>query len=348
MTQTIPWLVFSASGDRVKDSSCPVLVSTSRELPQHLNVHSNKMWTTDRQPFPAPFSPQETFTEDKMHGFFSVTLTRALCKSVHRKLKKLNVELTSLSEKEETLPSEGLFFHQFVYEVCLKMEPIDVVAHLPTIGRLLSLWSAEDGHSHLADLPPVHPGAALERWSKTSSPITSALHTMPLLHMDIGAVRLFVPVEPLPGNSSQGKLDKGPSSTLLHDFLLLQWSMLHVQPHADNPLPRYPVNREVFHQALQRGMTQQTGSCVEDRQFQLQVKGLSLASGSKLLFYVSFHTCFSLSSLCSHRLFYVHWSSYAWRTRKNRGNWLRNHLWCPNGPLGEGTDDDEPCLESSN
>ena len=23
-----------------------------------------------------------------------------------------------------------------------------------------------------------------------------------------------------------------------------------------------------------------------------------------------------------------------WRTVKNEGNWLRNHLWCPNDPLG--------------
>ena len=25
---------------------------------------------------------------------------------------------------------------------------------------------------------------------------------------------------------------------------------------------------------------------------------------------------------------------------KNGGNWLRNHLWCPNDPRGSGIDDD--------
>ena len=39
------------------------------------------------------------------------------------------------------------------------------------------------------------------------------------------------------------------------------------------------------------------------------------------------------------------WSSASprgqWRTGKNGGNWLQNHLWCPNDQRGEGIDDDE-------
>ena len=38
------------------------------------------------------------------------------------------------------------------------------------------------------------------------------------------------------------------------------------------------------------------------------------------------------------------WSSPSpkgqWRKGKNGGNWLRNHLWCPNDPRGRGIDDD--------
>ena len=30
-----------------------------------------------------------------------------------------------------------------------------------------------------------------------------------------------------------------------------------------------------------------------------------------------------------------------WRTEENGGNWLRNHLWCPNDPCGQGIDDDD-------
>ena len=29
-----------------------------------------------------------------------------------------------------------------------------------------------------------------------------------------------------------------------------------------------------------------------------------------------------------------------WRVGKNGGNWLRNHLWCPNDPRGKGIDDE--------
>ena len=32
---------------------------------------------------------------------------------------------------------------------------------------------------------------------------------------------------------------------------------------------------------------------------------------------------------------------WQWRTGENGGNWLRNHLWCPNDPRGEGIDNDD-------
>ena len=32
-------------------------------------------------------------------------------------------------------------------------------------------------------------------------------------------------------------------------------------------------------------------------------------------------------------------SSEQWRTGENGRNWLRNHLWCPNDPYGEGIDE---------
>ena len=39
------------------------------------------------------------------------------------------------------------------------------------------------------------------------------------------------------------------------------------------------------------------------------------------------------------------WSSPSprgrWRTGENVGNWLRNHLWCPNDPRGYGIDEDD-------
>ena len=39
------------------------------------------------------------------------------------------------------------------------------------------------------------------------------------------------------------------------------------------------------------------------------------------------------------------WSSLSprgqWRTWKNGGNWLRNHLWCPDDPRGKEIDDDD-------
>ena len=194
-------------------------------------------------------------------------------------MKKLNVELTHLSEKEDVGRSgEGLYFHQYVSEVCIKMEPLDAVLHLPTLERILSLCQLEEFSSQVVRLPVR---TEVREKKKQASPALIASHVLPLMYVDVGAVRVFIPVGDVQVNydGMQGSAPT-PASTLQHDFLLLQWGSVHVQPYADNPLPRYPVQRDLFHQAMQSGMTQQTGSCVEDRQYQLSMHGLALASGN--------------------------------------------------------------------
>ncbi|XP_035828543.1 vacuolar protein sorting-associated protein 13B [Aplysia californica] len=69
------------------------------------------------------------------------------------------------------------------------------------------------------------------------------------------------------------------SSTLLHDMLVLQVNSCTLQPHADNPLPRSAQEKEVYVRAVQSGLTHQPGAVIEDRQYQMDVKGLSVSTG---------------------------------------------------------------------
>lgn len=50
-------------------------------------------------------------------------------------------------------------------------------------------------------------------------------------------------------------------------------------PNAENPLPRYAVERELFQQAVQLGITSESGAALADRQYQLDIKGFSLVTG---------------------------------------------------------------------
>ena len=80
-------------------------------------------------------------------------------------------------------------------------------------------------------------------------------------------------------NPVVGDAPPGVQTTLQHDMIVVQFHSVLIQPHADNPLPRYPVEKELYHQALVCGMTHQPGTAVEDRQYQIDVRGFSLSSG---------------------------------------------------------------------
>ena len=60
---------------------------------------------------------------------------------------------------------------------------------------------------------------------------------------------------------------------------MLQIESFSLVPVADNPLPRVVVEKEVYREALRAGVTSQTGSEVEDRQYQMDINGLGLSSG---------------------------------------------------------------------
>ncbi|KAK7463278.1 hypothetical protein BaRGS_00038145, partial [Batillaria attramentaria] len=269
-----------ASGEWELDDEGPVILSTSKDLPRGLHVASNQNCNSDRQPASTLFPLREKFSGEKAHGFFSLTYTRALCKNVRKKMKKMNVDLTSIADKEDHQPAHGLFFHKFVSEVCVKMEPVDVVLHFPSIERVLSLINHNE---HKGEAQTSRPNVdkrdvQAPAMDVQTSSVFAATHTTPLVYADVGTVRLFVPVSGPLVTHSQCE-EQEIKSTLTHNLLLLQIDSFHIQPYANNPLPRYPVEREMFAHALQTEMLHQTGSCVEDRQYQLQMKALSLSSG---------------------------------------------------------------------
>ena len=60
-----------------------------------------------------------------------------------------------------------------------------------------------------------------------------------------------------------------------------------MSPNADNPLPRYAVNKELYQQAVQLGITSESGAALADRQYQLDVNGFSVLSGKLVIHIVN-------------------------------------------------------------
>lgn len=186
------------------------------------------------------------------HGFLNLTFTSAKRKSVKQKLKKASIEGMLDLDK-----GTGLNFRDdgasYLNEVCLNVEPCDVVLNCPVLGSVLDVFSV-GVHS---SLPPTQDSPPSPLPFITSS-------TLPLIYMSAANFRVFLPTcGPVKG----------------HDLCVMQVNAINLQPQADNPLSRIIEDKEIYKLASQAGLLHQPGSQVEDRQYQLDICALSVASG---------------------------------------------------------------------
>ena len=228
------------------------------------------------------FSTTADIPREKRHGFLSITFTRALCKNVKRKLRKLNVELIGLHDTDASNIGENLYFHKYISEVCLSMEPCDLVVYLPAIKSVFNMADLAMLFSAVNKLSNTSPAKSEAFQTPPVPTYRLTTSTLPLMFVNLSCMRVFIPTGEM---SSSGHLRSNVSTTLDHDMFLLQFFSLALTPQADNPLPRYAVRKHLFAHALQAGITHQPGSAIEDRQYQFDIKGLSLSSGKSIFFF---------------------------------------------------------------
>lgn len=252
------------------------------EISRDTQIMASKLWLSDSQSSPAVshFTATEPH-QNVTHGFLNITLTRALCKNVKRKLRKMNVELAGMPETEVLDSNFELYFHKFISEVCLNIDPCDFVFNLPAVVTVLDCFDVNEASKKTSTKSSgIHQMLHLEK-ELTSVPILSA-SSLPLLYINISSVRLFLPLSESLARESKSaspKRSRTIKTTVDHDVLMFQLHSLLLSPQAENPLPRYAIDKELYHQALQTGINQYPGSAVEDRQYQIDVKGLTLCTG---------------------------------------------------------------------
>lgn len=189
-----------------------------RQLPTSLHLVSNKLWVSDTTPSTQPHDPAN---KDKKHGVLSVTLTRALCKNVKKRLRKANVELPSVTEvdlpesavtdKTSSLKLEHIDFcyHQYLSEICVKAEPFDIVLKPEVVQLVVNLFSGlSKGEKQPSQVKPDFP-------THPSSSKYASVHNLPLVYADLGVIRVFVPCSdsppaPPPPPTQADQSDKTP------------------------------------------------------------------------------------------------------------------------------------------
>ena len=178
--------------------------------------------------------------------------------------------------------------HAAIYlnELCVNLQPADIVANCPVLSSVITVLTCHCPPANFST-PAARralEGAGCEEPSVSNSEVAMPMLTpaiLPLIYVNTGNLRLLFPH----GRSGTGSGVGTESGTTggdgaAHDVWVTQLRALTLTPVADNPLPRIIVEKEVYRRALRAGITQQPGSEVEDRQYQLDVAGLSLSTGA--------------------------------------------------------------------
>lgn len=243
-----------------------ILMSCRKEISEDIQILSHKSGYHTQHS--ASHKAGESQSRDVTHGFLNFTFTRALCKNVAKKMRKLNADLAAFEEFENDVVSYDLYFHKYISEMCLNTEPCDFILYIPAVHAVLDSFESLLFPKKSSSVPKPAQTSVIPSREKTNLPVLSSSF-LPLLYVTINSVRVFIP-------KTSSTNQKG------HDLALIILPEIAVNPQVDNPLPRYAVEREIYHKAMQLNLTQQPGSAIENRQYQIDIHGLSICTGTDL------------------------------------------------------------------
>uniref|UniRef100_A0A182JVY1 Vacuolar protein sorting-associated protein 13B n=1 Tax=Anopheles christyi TaxID=43041 RepID=A0A182JVY1_9DIPT len=174
--------------------------------------------------------------------FFNMTITRAETKNVHSKWDAVRKS----REHNDTL-----------VEVLIKMEQVDVRLDLDLLGECLQMLN-------------VLQTATPEQSAVNESSTTSSVHgvkDLPLILFASKGITVFLP------------LRSEPSENLERcSVYILKINTITVHHNVENPICRVPLRPDVYTKAAQMRILNVPGSKIEDRQYELLLKEISLST----------------------------------------------------------------------
>ncbi|XP_066581689.1 intermembrane lipid transfer protein VPS13B isoform X2 [Prorops nasuta] len=201
---------------------------------------------------------EDTLQKGEDLGFFSVTLTRAKSGNVHTRwgaFKKYK------GQKKESVTETTFSTNSYITEAVIKMQMVDVILPPSVLNKYMQLMmpltrlSKSIGKNTVKDPGPVFPLSFITNLNNES---------LPLIYLEFKGLRLMVP------SSAPARYK------LQHDLLMFQLDGIYVTPHAENPICRTPLRQDIYQLAAQANILNVPGSAVEDRQYQMNVKGICI------------------------------------------------------------------------
>ncbi|KAI4462018.1 vacuolar protein sorting-associated protein 13b [Holotrichia oblita] len=214
---------------------------------------------------PGPFlgfimkTREENTSNDKHEDntFANIVITRASCQHTHNlwgTSKKSKSKDTTKTEDVLSAASQS----RFITEIVLTLQPIDFLLSILTLRSFYMIFEP------FLQLP------SSTRQTQLSSISPSVIYskTLPLAHIECKGFRFIVPSVEL------GKLHSGP------DVFIFQLENISLTPDPVNPICRTPLRPDIYQQAARARILNVPGSEIEDRQYELNITGISLTTST--------------------------------------------------------------------
>ncbi|XP_047349792.1 vacuolar protein sorting-associated protein 13B isoform X2 [Vespa velutina] len=195
-------------------------------------------------------------------GFLSFTLTRAQSGNVHT---RWGTYKRYKNNKKDVMTEALISTNAYISEIDIKIQMVDIILPLSILSKYVQLAK-----------PLINIDKKDLKVAKNDQQeiITSILvkitninnEFLPLIHLEFKGLRLMIPV------STPARYQ------LQHDLLILQLDGIRITPHAENPICRTPLRSDIYQHAAQANILNIPGSAVEDRQYEINVKGICVYS----------------------------------------------------------------------
>ena len=195
---------------------------------------------------------------DQSKGVFNMTITKAECQNLMKKLKNPKGKTFEHSNQPK----------RFLSEFDIEINPVDIFLETSILEAALSVLYP----LAMLKLPTT------EKSRRGSGDLLVKFNNnnLPLLYLKSERIRIFTHI---PRHKMSNYAHSDGSHDLLPDFVMFQLNKASVTSQVENPLTRILVDVPLFHQASSSKLVGVPGSPVEDRQYQVDVEGVSIATG---------------------------------------------------------------------
>ncbi|XP_045475296.1 vacuolar protein sorting-associated protein 13B [Harmonia axyridis] len=192
------------------------------------------------------------------NAFINLTITRASCRHTH------TLWGTMHKKKDHKMGSNhsNVIPTRFITEIVLSVKPTDFIFSFKTLRNFNLV---------LEPLFAIQIPSKKKGRSTQGPPSYVTNQVLPLAYLECHNVRVIIPVSSW-RKKSDLKLD--------HDVYLFQISKISLGPNAVNPICRTPYRPDLYQHAARSRILNIPGSDMEDRQYQLDIIGTSLNTGS--------------------------------------------------------------------